>query len=157
MAEENRKTVLHDILKRERENKVIQKDKTGDFGKFASIAKSKIEEKSNDSNSSNTTKPLTTISYEDAVADVSLDIRYYFLRDGAFVPEFKTLYNELKVDLNKYGINSRKYLEYCRESFDRYKNNNKLMPLDPMKIKAYKYVEASVRDLLKVMNEKFKK
>jgi len=26
-----------------------------------------------------------------------------------------------------------------------------------MKIKAYKYVEASVRDLLRMMNEKFKK
>jgi hypothetical protein len=144
MAEENRKTVLHDILKRERENKVIQKEKSGDLGKFASIAKSKIEEKSNNSNTTNTTKPVTTISYEDAVADVSLDIRYYFVREGDFVSEFKTLYTELKAEMMKYGINSRKFLEYCRESFDRYKNTNKLLPLDPMKIKAYKYVEASV-------------
>jgi hypothetical protein len=157
MAEENRKTVLHDILKRERENKKIQKEKTGEFGKFAGLVKSKVEEKTNNSNSTNSTKPVVATTYDDAIADVSLDIRYYFVRDGEFVSEFRTLYNELKVDMMKYGINSRKFLEYCRESFDRYKNTNKLMPLDPMKIKAYKYVEASVRDLLRMMNEKFKK
>ncbi|PJE01228.1 MAG: hypothetical protein CK427_11385 [Leptospira sp.] len=157
MTEENRRSVLHDILKRERENKKLLKEKSPTPSKSVSTGKSQNDEKSSPSQSEGSKAKTSTTYYDDALTDVILDLRFYFLREGDFTGQFKALYIELASEMNKYGINARKYLDYIRESFDRYKNTHKMMPLDPMNMKAYKYVETSFRELLKMMQLKFKK
>ena len=157
MSEENRKSVLHDILKREREAKKLQKDKAPISSKPITIAKTQIDQKSTSAQSNAPKSKQGSSAYNDALVEVALDIRFYFLREGDYTFHFKDLYDELKSDMDKYGIGARKFLDYIRESFDRYKNTHKMMPLDPMNLKTYKYVESSFRDLLKMMQQKFKK
>jgi len=157
MSEENRRSVLHDILKREKENKKLNKEKPPTVSKSIPTAKSLIDEKSSSTQTNSAKSKPGLSAYDEAINEVASDIRFYLVRDGDYTIRFKDLYDELKLDMNKFGINARKYLDYVRESFDRFKSTHKMMPLAPMNAKAYKYVESSFRELLNKMQEKFKK
>ncbi|WCL48856.1 hypothetical protein [Leptospira sp. GIMC2001] len=158
MAEENRRSVLADILKRERLDRFLKKEKKTDISKATGLIKEKSGDKPFDPKEASKGKPGKMDSnFELAVKEVAVDIRYYFLTEGEYTAKFRELYNELREDLNRYGITAKKFIDYSRESFDRYKNIQKMMPLEPMKLKGFKYVESSVRDLVKMMGQKFGK
>lgn len=161
MAEENRKSLLADILKRERLEKSLKKDKTSEISK----AKALIQEKESKSSSNNSSRDLSdrvnaskaSSNYDQALEEMLLDIRFYFLKEGEYSSKFRTLFLNNKNNLDKYGITAKKFLEYAQESFDRYKKTHRMMPLDAMKPKSYKYVENSILELIRLMSEKFGK
>jgi hypothetical protein len=152
VAEENRKSVLADILKRER----LQKEEKKNAARVSAPGSSRAE---------NSTKALNekvvssknSLGFDAALKEVSIDIRYYFMTEGDFSGKFKDLYLEIATDLARYGISPRKFIDYTCESFDRFKKLHKLMPLEPMNLKGFKYVETSVRDLVRMMEQKFGK
>lgn len=164
MAADKKKSVLKDILKREKLDKLLNREKKVDIAKVATQAiKVKSEEKSSSSvgqakdinNQINAAKANT--SFDQAADDVSIDIRYYFLKEENYFAKFKELYLTHKDDFFRYGITAKKFIEYSRESFDRYKKIQKQMPLEPMKPKAFTYVQSSVNDLVKMLAQKFGK
>lgn len=164
MAADNKKSVLSDILKREKLDKLLNRDKKVDVAKIATQAiKTKTSEK--ESLSRTQAKDLNNqvnsskagMSFEQAAKDVSIDIRYYFLKEDNYSAKFKELYLSHRDDFSRYGITAKKFIEYSRESFERYKKIQKLMPLEPMKPKGFTYVESSVNDLVKMLAQKFGK
>ncbi|WP_394854573.1 LIC11177 family protein [Leptospira ellisii] len=91
-----------------------------------------------------------------AMDEIKLDIRYYFLEDE-FRDKIAAIYNKNETHLERLGIEPKKYLDYARETFDRYKQLNKKMPLDPMNKKSWEYVEKSLNELIAKLLEKFVK
>ncbi|WP_425460661.1 LIC11177 family protein [Leptospira gomenensis] len=91
-----------------------------------------------------------------AMDEIKLDIRYYFLEDE-FRDKIAAIYNKNEAHLERLGIEPKKYLDYARETFDRYKQLNKKMPLDPMNKKSWEYVEKSLKELIAKLLEKFVK
>lgn len=91
-----------------------------------------------------------------AIDEVKLDIRYYFLEDE-YKEKIATIYIKNEVQLDKLGVDPKKYLDYARESFDRYKQLNKKMPLEPMNKKSWDHVERSLNELISKLLEKFVK
>lgn len=160
MTGEEKKSVLGDILKRERLDKMLRKDKVEDGDGSGQKSKSPVshtnQTQARDINNRVKSSQANT-SYDSALQEILLDIRYYFLKEGDYNDKFREIYFHHKIELEKYGINAKKFIEYARESFDRYKKTNDLMPLEPMKPKAYKYVESSIQDLVKMLGEKFGK
>jgi len=97
------------------------------------------------------------LEVESLVKELGGDARYYFLKEQSYEARFRQIYLENYDLLNKYGINTRKYYEYLRDSFDRYKNVHNLMPFEPMKLKAFQYVESSALELIQMMSQKLGK
>lgn len=102
-----------------------------------------------------TSKFITNIDI--AFSQAKTDLRFYFLNDGTYADDFKRMFLENEPLFKRYGITSQKYLEYIRESFDRYKKIHDMMPLDPMKPKHFKYVEDSISELVRMFNQRFGK
>nr|WP_228005239.1 hypothetical protein [Leptospira borgpetersenii] len=91
-----------------------------------------------------------------AIDEVKLDIRYYFLEDE-YKEKIAAIYAKNEAQLDKLGIDPKKYLDYARESFDRYKQLDKKMPLEPMNKKSWDHVERSLNELISKLLEKFVK
>lgn len=152
---------MTDILKRERLEKSNKKDKHLEIKKATSYVKAKEVMSQSSGNSRdlqdrvNSTKASN--SFESAMTEALIDIRFYFLKEGEYSSKFRKLFLDNKKELDKYGIDARKFLDYSREAFDRYKKTKNMMPLDPMKPKAYEYVENNVKDLIKMFAQRFGK
>jgi hypothetical protein len=161
VAEENRKSLLADILKRERLDKLLNKDKTQEIKKATNLVKSKESNNQSSANSKDLQDRVNSSkannSFDIAINEALIDIRYYFLKEGEYSAKFRNLYLQNKNELDKYAIDARKFLDYSREAFDRYKKTKNMMPLDPMKPKAFDYVETNVKDLIKMLAERFGK
>ncbi|MCG6162096.1 hypothetical protein, partial [Leptospira bandrabouensis] len=91
-----------------------------------------------------------------AMDDVKLDVRYYFLEDE-YRDKIAGIYIKNEAHLDRLGIEAKKYLDYARESFDRYKQLDKKMPLEPMNKKSWDHVEKSLNELIAKLLEKFVK
>lgn len=166
--EEKKKSLLADILKREKLQKAFGlNNKSNNQSKIPNTTEEEQSSQSpppveNNVPQSKINKEKEKVdaakqvnTYEKVASDLSLDIRFYFLKEGEYSKKFKKLYYDNKEKLDKYGIDARKFLEYCQESFDRYKKAKNMMPLDPMKPKAYDYVEKSIKELLQLFARKF--
>ncbi|TGL98152.1 hypothetical protein EHQ76_13265 [Leptospira barantonii] len=150
---QNKKSALFDILKREKLDKLLKKDSSSkpSASKESSSAPA-------DSPSEKTTEKKESQSSKiyKAMDDVKLDIRYYFLEDE-YREKVAAIYIKNEIQLDKLGIEPRKYLDYARESFDRYKQLDKKMPLEPMNKKSWEHVEKSLNELITKLFEKFVK
>nr|WP_232371651.1 hypothetical protein [Leptospira ainazelensis] len=154
----NKKSALFDILKREKLEKLIK----GNQNSASKAAGPKETQKSSGSeNLAEKTAPSEKkegqgMKIYKAMDEVKLDIRYYFLEDE-YKEKVAGIYNKNEGHLDRLGIEPRKYLDYARESFDRFKQLNKKMPLEPMNKKSWDYVEKSLNELIAKLLEKFVK
>ncbi|AOP36056.1 hypothetical protein A0128_12110 [Leptospira tipperaryensis] len=154
----HKKSALFDILKREKLEKLIK----GNQNSASKVAGSKENQKSSGSeNFDDKTAPIEKkegqgMKIYKAMDEIKLDIRYYFLEDE-YRDKVAGIYNKSEGHLDRLGIDPRKYLEYARESFDRFKQLNKKMPLEPMNKKSWDYVEKSLNELIAKLLEKFLK
>jgi len=159
VAEENRKSILADILKRERLTKAFQNDKEAEKHPDSDSVKPSSTETTE--KSKNLQKEVeskkASLTYDQTVEELLMDIRFYFLKEGEYSGKFRNLYMENKSSLDRYGIDARRFLDYARESFERFKKVKNLMPLEPMKSKSYEYVEKSIRELIQAFAQKFGK
>ncbi|MCU0823607.1 MAG: hypothetical protein MUF77_03090 [Leptospira sp.] len=153
---EKKKSVVEDILKREKLTKDFEKEKIVSEKKSIENAVESIS-KATESNQESAKSSKFIKSIDIAFSQAKADLRYYFLNDGSFGDEFKRLFNENEDLFKRYGITSQKYLDYIRESFDRYKKIHNMMPLEPMKLKQFKYVEESITELVRMFNQRFGK
>ena len=140
----NKKSDLGDILKRERERKIVENEK-------AKKAKSIVAPK--DSNVKSGSLAEWEKNFNAGLIDSANDIRFYFVKDE-YYDKLKDLYRENFVDFEKFGISAYKFLDYARESFERFKNMKKDLPLEPMNKKSYNYIESSVLSLLAKLKDK---
>lgn len=150
---QNKKSALFDILKREKLEKLLKKDsspKTSAPKESSSAPADAISEKTSDKKDSQVSKIYK------AMDEVKLDIRYYFLEDE-YRDKIAAIYMKSEAQLDRLGIEPRKYLDYARESFDRYKQLDKKMPLEPMNKKSWDHVEKSLNELISKLLEKFVK
>ncbi|XDD47291.1 hypothetical protein AB3N60_04175 [Leptospira sp. WS39.C2] len=153
---DDKKSSVDEVLKREKLTKEFEKEKRISEQKAIEQAAAKLSSQSQvSSESPKTSKFITNIDI--AFSQAKADLRYYFLNDGNFADEFKRMFVENEPLFKRYGITSQKYLEYIRESFDRYKKIHDMMPLDPMKPKHFKYVEDSINELIRMFNQRFGK
>ncbi|EKP06632.1 hypothetical protein LEP1GSC049_1693 [Leptospira kirschneri serovar Cynopteri str. 3522 CT] len=150
---QNKKSALFDILKREKLEKMMKRNSSSE----QSQENEKPQTSENVPEKSSTEKKESQISkiYK-AIEDVKLDIRYYFLQDE-YVEKLASIYIKNEGPLEKLGIDPKKYLEYARDSFDRYKQLDKKMPLEPMNKKSWDHVEKSLNELITKLLEKFSK
>ncbi|UPY77189.1 hypothetical protein FH581_014765 [Leptospira weilii] len=150
---QNKKSALLDILKREKLEKMLKK------GKDPSVPNEKLQTPASEnvSEKSSTDKKETQGSkiYK-TMDEVKLDIRYYFLEDE-YKEKIAAIYIKNEAQLDKLGVDPKKYLDYARESFDRYKQLDKKMPLEPMNKKSWDHVERSLNELIAKLLEKFVK
>ncbi|PJZ69024.1 hypothetical protein CH373_04065 [Leptospira perolatii] len=91
-----------------------------------------------------------------AIEESMDDIRFYFL-EGEYRGKIAALFNENETQFDRLGITPRRFLDYARESFDRFKQLQKKMPLEPMSKKAWDYMDRSLRELIGKLNERFSK
>lgn len=91
-----------------------------------------------------------------AIDESLADLRYYFL-EGEFGDKIADLFNRNESQFDRLGITPRRFLDYARESFDRFKQLQKKMPLEPMNKKGWEYLERSLSELIGKLNEKFHK
>ncbi|TGL59813.1 LIC11177 family protein [Leptospira jelokensis] len=153
---DDKKSSVDEVLKREKLTKEFEKEKRISEQKAIEQAAAKLSSQSQlNSEPTKTSKFITNIDI--AFSQAKADLRYYFLNDGNFADEFKRLFVENESIFKRYGITSQKYLEYVRESFDRYKKIHDMMPLEPMKPKHFKYVEDSISELVRMFNQRFGK
>ncbi|AXR66147.1 LIC11177 family protein [Leptospira mayottensis] len=148
---QNKKSALFDILKREKLEKMMKKDPSAKSSVPNEKASENVSEKS-----STDKKEVQGSKIYKAIDEVKLDIRYYFLEDE-YKEKIATIYIKNEVQLDKLGVDPKKYLDYARESFDRYKQLNKKMPLEPMNKKSWDHVERSLNELISKLLEKFVK
>lgn len=156
---QNKKSALFDILKREKLEKLVK----GNRNSASKTAAAKETQKTagSDSVEEKTAAPAEkkegqgTKIYK-AMDEIKLDIRYYFLEDE-YKEKIAGIYNKNEGHLDRLGIDPRKYLDYARETFDRFKQLNKKMPLEPMNKKSWEYVEKSLNELIVKLLEKFVK
>ncbi|AXR62420.1 LIC11177 family protein [Leptospira mayottensis] len=148
---QNKKSALFDILKREKLEKMMKKDPSAKSSVPNEKAFENVSEKS-----STDKKEVQGSKIYKAIDEVKLDIRYYFLEDE-YKEKIATIYIKNEVQLDKLGVDPKKYLDYARESFDRYKQLNKKMPLEPMNKKSWDHVERSLNELISKLLEKFVK
>lgn len=151
---EKKKSAVEEVLKRERLSRDFEKEK-GVTEKKAIQSAVDIMSKATPENqeSAKTSKFIKNIDI--AFSQAKADLRYYFLNEQNYGDEFKKKFAENEEIFKKFGITSQKYLEYIRESFDRYKKIHNLMPLEPMKPKHFKYVEDSIAELVRMFNQRF--
>ncbi|GBF42601.1 hypothetical protein EHQ96_10945 [Leptospira levettii] len=153
---EEKKSSVDEVLKREKLAKDFEKEKRVSEQKAIEQAASKLSSQSQVvTETSKSSKFITNIDI--AFSQAKSDLRYYFLNDGNYADEFKRMFVENEAIFKRYGITSQKYMEYIRESFDRYKKIHDMMPLDPMKPKHFKYVEDSISELIRMFNQRFGK
>ncbi|MDF3819346.1 hypothetical protein P3G55_05525 [Leptospira sp. 96542] len=153
---EKKKSSVDELLKREKLTKDFEKEKVKSEKKAMELAVEKMSQANpSETDSSKTTKFITNIDI--TLSQAKTDLRFYFLNESNYSDEFKRLYSENESVFKRYGITTQKYLEYIRESFDRYKKIHKLMPLDPMKPKHFKYVEDSIAELVRMFSQRFGK
>lgn len=91
-----------------------------------------------------------------AIDESLSDLRYYFL-EGEYGDKVADLFNRNESQFDRLGITPRRFLEFARESFDRFKQLQKKMPLEPMNKKGWEYLERSLSELIGKLNEKFNK
>lgn len=91
-----------------------------------------------------------------AIDESLSDLRYYFL-EGEYGDKIADLFNRNESQFDRLGITPRRFLEFARESFDRFKQLQKKMPLEPMNKKGWEYLERSLLELIGKLNEKFNK
>ncbi|EKQ91206.1 hypothetical protein LEP1GSC016_2760 [Leptospira borgpetersenii serovar Hardjo-bovis str. Sponselee] len=150
---QNKKSALFDILKREK----LEKMKKKDSSVKPSVPNEKLPTSENVSEKSSTDKKeIQGSKIYKAIDEVKLDIRYYFLEDE-YKEKIAAIYAKNEAQLDKLGIDPKKYLDYARESFDRYKQLDKKMPLEPMNKKSWDHVERSLNELISKLLEKFVK
>ncbi|WP_078128109.1 LIC11177 family protein [Leptospira alexanderi] len=148
---QNKKSALFDILKREKLEKMRKKDPSAPNEKLQPPTSENVSEKSStDKKEAQGSKIYKTMD------EVKLDIRYYFLEDE-YKEKIAAIYIKNEIQLDKLGVDPKKYLDYARESFDRYKQLNKKMPLEPMNKKSWDHVERSLNELISKLLEKFVK
>ncbi|TGK46784.1 LIC11177 family protein [Leptospira bouyouniensis] len=153
---DEKKSSVEEVLKREKLAKDFEKEKRVSEQKAIEQAAAKLSSQSQVSTeTSKSSKFITNIDI--AFSQAKTDLRFYFLNDGNYADEFKRMFVENESLFKRYGITSQKYLEYIRESFDRYKKIHDMMPLDPMKPKHFKYVEDSISELIRMFNQRFGK
>lgn len=151
-----KKSSVEEVLKREKLAKEFEKEKRSSEKKAIEQAAAKLSSQSLET--TDTAKPSKFITNIDiAFSQAKTDLRFYFLNDGNYADDFKRMFLENESLFKRYGITSQKYLEYIRESFDRYKKIHDMMPLDPMKPKHFKYVEDSISELVRMFNQRFGK
>ncbi|PJZ55921.1 LIC11177 family protein [Leptospira barantonii] len=153
---QNKKSALFDILKREKLEKLLKKNPSPVAN--ASKENSQAQTPAPDSGSEKTSnkKESQGSKIYKAMDEVKLDIRYYFLEDE-YREKVASIYIKNELQLDRLGIEPRKYLDYARESFDRYKQLDKKMPLEPMNKKSWEHVEKSLNELITKLLEKFVK
>ncbi|TGK36714.1 LIC11177 family protein [Leptospira andrefontaineae] len=145
---DKKKTILPDVLMREKLQKIALNEKA----KAARIlgsdkVGSEVDPRKEDGPGSKIFKAI----------DESLsDLRYYFL-EGEYGDKIADLFNRNESQFDRLGITPRRFLEFARESFDRFKQLQKKMPLEPMNKKGWEYLERSLSELIGKLNEKFHK
>ncbi|TGL24684.1 hypothetical protein EHQ47_01690 [Leptospira bourretii] len=151
-----KKSSVEEVLKREKLAKEFEKEKRVSEQKAIEQAAAKLSAQSPETaEPAKSSKFITNIDI--AFSQAKTDLRFYFLNDGTYAEDFKRMFQENESLFKRYGITSQKYLEYIRESFDRYKKIHDMMPLDPMKPKHFKYVEDSISELVRMFNQRFGK
>ncbi|MCZ8157892.1 MAG: hypothetical protein O9264_17360 [Leptospira sp.] len=157
MAETKPNTV-NELLKREKLTKDFEREKIESEKKAIEAAVEKISKLSQPTTGSTPTNSHRFItSFDMALSQSKQDMRYYFLLETDYGDRLKSLFQENEALFKRYGINGSKFLEYVRESFERFKKIHGLMPLEPMKPKHFKYVEESIQELIRMFNQRFGK
>lgn len=153
----DKKSSVEEVLKREKLAKEFEKEKRNSEQKAIEQAAAKLSAQSTETSPeiAKTSKFITNIDI--SFSQAKTDLRFYFLNDGTYADDFKRMFLENEPLFKRFGITSQKYLEYIRESFDRYKKIHDMMPLDPMKPKHFKYVEDSISELVRMFNQRFGK
>ncbi len=156
---ENKSSSVEEVLKREKLAKDFEREKKETEKKAIAQAIEKVSKASHAASNSkadvHSSRYIT--SFDMALSQSRQDMRYYFLNETDYGNRLKEIFQENESLLKKYGINGRKFLEYVRESFERFKKIHGLMPLEPMKPKHFKYVEDSIQELLHMFNQRFGK
>ncbi|EQA44038.1 hypothetical protein LEP1GSC050_1988 [Leptospira broomii serovar Hurstbridge str. 5399] len=143
---EKKKTILSEVLKREKFQKLEKKDKD-------KAPKSVIAVRPDlDSSPKKDDGPGRKI-YK-AIDESMGDLRFYFL-EGEYREKLAGLFNSHESQFDRLGISPRRFLDFARESFDRFKQLQKKMPLEPMSKKAWEYMDRSLNELIGKLNEKF--
>ncbi|WP_109020590.1 LIC11177 family protein [Leptospira kobayashii] len=153
---ENKNSMVGEVLKREKLRKDHKKEQIETERKAIEAAVAKMapsEEKPSIVSAANSRRYLS--SYEIAVVKTSKDIRYYFLLEEEYASKFKEIFQTNEAIFKRYAIDGPKYLEYIRESYERYKKVHSLMPLEPMKPKHFKYVVDSIHELIHMLGQRF--
>jgi hypothetical protein len=156
---ENKSSSVGEVLKREKLIKDFEREKKDTEKKAITQAVEKISETSHPATNSNSKAHSARYitSFDMALSQSRQDLRFYFLNETDYGDRLKEIFQENEALLKKYGITGRKYLEYVRESFERFKKIHGLMPLEPMKPKHFKYVEESIQELLRMFDQRFGK
>ncbi|XDD49069.1 hypothetical protein AB3N59_11585 [Leptospira sp. WS92.C1] len=155
----NKKSALFDVLKREKLEKLLKGNKNAKAAALSSgdVSKTIVSESVVDKSATPAEKKESAgTKIFKAMDEIKLDIRYYFLEDE-YRDKIAGIYNKYEGHLDRLGIDPKKYLDYARESFDRFKQLNKKMPLEPMNKKSWEYVEKSLNELISKLVEKFVK
>ncbi len=156
---ENKSSSVEEILKREKLIKDFEREKAESEKRAISTALDKIAKTTHPASNSNSEAHSARFitSFDMALSQSRQDLRFYFLNETEYGEKLKNIFQENEAMFKKYGINGRKFLEYVRESFERYKNIHSLMPLEPMKPKHFKYVEDSIQELIRMFQQRFGK
>ncbi|MGJ4789983.1 hypothetical protein EHQ52_03200 [Leptospira koniambonensis] len=145
---DKKKTILPDVLMREKLQKIALNEKA----KAARIVGS--DKVGSESDPRKEDGPGSKIFK--AIDESLSDLRYYFL-EGEYGDKVAELFNRNESQFDRLGITPRRFLEFARESFDRFKQLQKKMPLEPMNKKGWEYLERSLSELIGKLNEKFNK
>ncbi|MEI1279923.1 hypothetical protein V6Z05_16445 [Leptospira venezuelensis] len=145
---DKKKTVLPDVLMREKLQKIALNEKA----KAARVLGS--DKVGGESDPRRDDGPGSKIFK--AIDESLSDLRYYFL-EGEYGDKVADLFNRNESQFDRLGITPRRFLDYARESFDRFKQLQKKMPLEPMNKKGWEYLERSLSELIGKLNEKFNK
>lgn len=153
---QNKKSALFDILKREKLEKLLKKNPSPVANAPKETPQAQTPAADSGSEKTSNKKEAQVSKIYKAMDEVKLDIRYYFLEDE-YREKVAAIYIKNEIQLDRLGIEPRKYLDYARESFDRYKQLDKKMPLEPMNKKSWEHVEKSLNELITKLLEKFVK
>lgn len=93
--------------------------------------------------------------YDIALSQLKGDLRYYFLLEGDYCESFRIHFEENEPLLKKSGLTALKFLEYVRESFDRFKQTHNQMPFEPMNAKSFKHVDEATAELISKFRQRF--
>ncbi|EMK02241.1 MULTISPECIES: hypothetical protein [unclassified Leptospira] len=145
---DKKKTVLPEVLMREKLQKIALNEK-------AKASKIIGSEKGNSGTDPKRDEGPGSKIYK-AIDEALADLRYYFL-EGEYKDRIADLFNRNENQFDRLGITPRRFLEFARESFDRFKQLQKKMPLEPMNKKGWEYLERSLLELIGKLNDKFNK
>ncbi|TGK21889.1 hypothetical protein EHO61_01225 [Leptospira fluminis] len=144
---EKKKTTLNEVLKREKFQKLAKKEQEKSKSVIVVRPDPPAPVKKEDGPGSKIYKTM----------DESMsDLRFYFL-EGEYRERVAELFNANEAQFDRLGITPRRFLDFARESFDRFKQLQKKMPLEPMSKKAWDYMERSLSELIGKLNDRFNK